>query len=97
MAPHVTAELWERRHPDLPPLHTHSWPVADPDLVAVDEVTMVVQVNGKVRERIEVPVSIGETEAVAAALAATKVVAELDGRDPRKVIARPPRLVNIVV
>jgi leucyl-tRNA synthetase len=97
MAPHITAELWEIRHPDRPPIHSQSWPVADPALVRVETVTMVVQVNGKVRDRIEVDAAISESDAVALALAASKVVAELAGRSPARVVARPPRLVNIVI
>ena len=58
MTPHLTAEAWERRHGDH--VHLRAWPVADPELAAEDSVTMVVQVNGKVRDRIEVPPSIGE-------------------------------------
>jgi len=56
-----------------------------------------VQVNGKVRERVDVPSDIDEDTAVAAALACEKVAAALAGAEPRKVIARPPKLVNIVV
>ena len=52
MAPHITAELWERRHGDGATVHAQSWPAADPELVEVGPVTMVVQVNGKVRERV---------------------------------------------
>ena len=58
---------------------------------------MVVQVNGKLRERIEVDAGIDEAAATAAALASPKVVEALAGRQPSKVIARPPRLVNVVV
>ncbi len=54
MSPHVTAELWEHRHPGEPSVHLQRWPSFDPDLVRQDTVTMVVQVNGKVRDRIEV-------------------------------------------
>jgi leucyl-tRNA synthetase len=97
MAPHVTAELWERRHPHAEALHAQPWPAADPAMVVQETVTLVVQVNGKVRDRIEVPASIREEDAVAAALAADRVVAALDGRQPLKVIARPPRLVNLVI
>jgi leucyl-tRNA synthetase len=93
MTPHLAAELWERRHGD--DVHLRSWPVADPDLVRSDSVTMVVQVNGKVRDRIEVAVGIGEDDAVKLALESPKVRAHLGG-EPRKVIARPPRLVNLV-
>jgi leucyl-tRNA synthetase len=97
MAPHVTAELWERRHGDGSQVHAQAWPVADPELVKVATVTMLVQVNGKVRDRLEVAAGISEPEATRLALAAPKVVEELAGRQPRRVIARPPRLVNVVV
>ena len=63
MAPHITAELWERRHGDGAPVHAQPWPIADPALVTVDTVTMVVQVNGKVRDRLEVDAGITEDEA----------------------------------
>jgi leucyl-tRNA synthetase len=95
MAPHVTAELWERRRGDH--VHVQPWPVADAALAARDTVTMVVQVNGKVRDRIEVDAEIGEDDAVATALASENVQAHLNGSEPKKVIARPPKLVNIVV
>jgi leucyl-tRNA synthetase len=78
-------------------VHAQAWPVADPALVQVDTVTMVVQVNGKVRDRVDVDASIGEGDAAALALASPKVVAALAGGQPKKVVARPPRLVNIVV
>ncbi len=93
MVPHITAELWERRHGTS--VHEQPWPTADPDKLTVDTVTMVVQVNGKVRDRIDVDASISEDEAIAVARASEKVAAHLDG-EPRKVIARPPKLVNIV-
>ncbi len=98
MTPHITAELWERRRgEDAVPLHAQAWPVADPDLVKVETVTMVVQVNGKVRDRIEVDASITDEDASAVALAVPKVAEALAGRQPNRVIARPPRLVNVVV
>ena len=78
-------------------MHDQAWPVADPALVKVETATMVVQVNGKVRERLEVDAGIDEEAATAAALAAPKVIEALAGRAPAKVIARPPRLVNVVV
>jgi leucyl-tRNA synthetase len=95
MTPHVTAEAWERRHGDH--IHLRPWPVADPELVAEESVTMVVQVNGKVRHRVDVAVDISEDEAVRVALASAPVVAALDGGEARRVVARPPRLVNVVV
>jgi len=97
MVPHITAELWERRHPDLKPVHEQPWPVADPELARVEKVTMVVQVNGKVRERVDVDASIDESAAVTAALQLPKVTDALAGRPPRRIVARPPRLVNVVV
>ena len=54
MAPHITAELWEKRYPERPSVHMMPWPIADPALVAASEVTMVVQVNGKVKARLQV-------------------------------------------
>ncbi len=97
MTPHVTAELWERRHGDAPPVHAQHWPAWDPELAAADTVTMVVQVNGKVRDRIEVDPGIGPEEAEATALASAKLADVLGGRAPRRVVTRPPRLVNVVV
>ena len=100
--PHVTAELWSLRHEpeaDGGPAHVHTtaWPVADPALLVEDSVTMVVQVNGKVRDRIEVAADASEEDCLAAANASEKVRAQLDGAEPRKVIVRPPKLVNFVV
>jgi leucyl-tRNA synthetase len=95
MTPHVAAEGWEIRHGDH--VHTRPWPEADPALVAEEKVTMVVQVNGKVRDRIEVAPCIDATEAEALALASPAVVGALDGGVPRRVVAKPPRLVNVVV
>jgi leucyl-tRNA synthetase len=94
MTPHVTAEAWERRHGDH--VHFHPWPVADPELAAEASVTMVVQVNGKVRDRIDVSPGISEDDAIGLALASPPVVDALGGAAPRRVIARPPKLVNIV-
>jgi len=94
MAPHITAELWERRRGGH--VHAEPWPQADPARLAVETVTMVLQVNGKVRDRIEVPASIDEVEAERLALASEAVAKHLDGGTPKKVIARPPKLVNVV-
>ncbi|MBW3668330.1 MAG: leucine--tRNA ligase [Actinobacteria bacterium] len=95
MAPHVTAELWERRHGTH--VHEQLWPEADPDLAALQTVTMIVQVNGKVRDRIDVDPGLGEEEATALALASPRVQELLGGGQPTKVVARPPKLVNLVV
>ncbi|MCY3787046.1 MAG: leucine--tRNA ligase [bacterium] len=94
MTPHITAELWERRcgrH-----IHTEPWPQADPAKLRAERVTLVVQVNGKVRDRLEVDAAIDESAAVQHALASERVQRHLHGAGPRRVIARPPKLVNLV-
>ena len=94
-APHVCSELWELRNGGH--VHEESWPEADPAKLLDDTVTMVVQVNGRVRDRIEVSADIDEAAAEAAALASERVVAHLGGAPPKKVVVRPPGLVNVVV
>jgi leucyl-tRNA synthetase len=96
MAPHISAELWERRHPGEH-VHAQRWPQADAALAAVERSTMVVQVNGKLRDRVEVDAGIGAAEMEQLALASTRVQQHLRGQAPRKVIVRPPSLVNVVV
>ncbi len=96
IAPHVTEELWHHLgHDDS--VHTQSWPQADAAAATEDVVTMVIQINGKVRDRLEVPADISEDDATAAAMATEKIQAWLESGEVRKVIARPPKLVNIVV
>jgi leucyl-tRNA synthetase len=97
LTPHLTAEIWELRHPGQPSVHLQSWPAFDPELIRQETVTMVVQVNGKLRDKLEVSPDITEVDAEAAALALPKVQESLAGRTPQRVIVRPPRLVNIVV
>jgi leucyl-tRNA synthetase len=96
MAPYLAAEQWSRLgHEDS--IHEATWPAYDAALAAQDEVTMVVQVNGKVRDTIAVPTDITEDEMVRRALASEKVRAYLDDDQPSKVITRPPKLVSLVV
>jgi leucyl-tRNA synthetase len=96
MTPHLTAELWARRH-DGEHVHEQRWPTADPSKLTLDTVTMVVQVNGKVRAKLEVPADIDPAEAERLALASERVQGHLGGAAPTKVIVRPPKLVNLVV
>jgi leucyl-tRNA synthetase len=96
MSPHVTAELWEQRHPGEPSVHLQRWPTFDPDLVRQETVTMVVQVNGKVRDRVDVDAGISEGDAEEVALASVKVIDALGGTAPKRVVVRPPHLVNVV-
>jgi leucyl-tRNA synthetase len=97
LTPHVTAEIWEQRHPGEPSVHLQRWPTFDPALLRDETVTMVVQVNGKLRDKVEVSPEITEADAVALTLALPKVSEALAGREPQRVVARPPRLVNVVV
>jgi len=96
MTPHVSAELYELRHGDGALVHAQSWPTFDPDLVAQETVTMVVQVDGKLKDKHDVAPTITEDQAVALALSSVKVQEALGGAEPRRVVARPPRLVNLV-
>jgi len=72
------------------------WPSVDPELVAAESVTCVVQIAGKVRERLDVAPDISDDELEKLALATEAAQAALDGAEPRRVIVRAPRLVNIV-
>jgi leucyl-tRNA synthetase len=94
-APHVTEELWEKLGHER--LWVHPWPVADPALLEEDTFELVVQVNGKVRDRLEVPVDLPEDELVARAKESPKVQAQLNGATIRQTIVVPRKLVNLVV
>jgi leucyl-tRNA synthetase len=96
-APHVAEELWAVLSGGEARLWETTWPEADPALLAVAEVEVVVQVNGKLRDRLQVAAGTGEDELLAAALASERVQAHLEGREIRKTIVVPDRLVNIVI
>jgi leucyl-tRNA synthetase len=93
----VTAEIWEQRHPTEKSVHLMKWPVADPELVVAQTVTMVVQVNGKVRARLEIDPNISESEAQELALADEEIKKILASSTIQRVVSRPPRLVNIIL
>jgi leucyl-tRNA synthetase len=96
VTPHLAEELWAKRK--LPySIHQQDWPAYDPEAAAEETITLVVQVNGKVRDRLQVPAGIGEADATQQALASEAVRRHLDGGSPRQVIYVPGRLVNIVV
>ncbi|MDA0769479.1 MAG: leucine--tRNA ligase [SAR202 cluster bacterium Casp-Chloro-G4] len=96
MAPHITDELWERMgHTES--IHKQPWPSWDEELAADDVITLVVQVNGRVRDKIEVSASISEEDATETALASPRLTPYLDGKQVRKVIYVPGKLVNVVV
>jgi leucyl-tRNA synthetase len=94
-APYTAEECWEMLGHEAS-VATAGWPSADPELLVQDLVTCVVQVSGKVRDRLEVPPGIGDDELRELALAAPGVSRALSGRDVRTVIVRAPKLVNVV-
>ncbi len=95
-APHITEELWERLGETGLLAHA-AWPVHD-EALCVDEIkTIVVQVNGRVRANLEVPLDIGEDELEAMALADQRIQNHIEGKNVARVIVVPGRLVNVVV
>ncbi len=96
IAPHITEELWHSAG-NTDSIHVQAWPDVDSAVAADPTVTLVVQVNGKVRDRIEVAPDIDEDAATAAAMASERIQTYLEQGEVQKVIARPPGLVNIVI
>ena len=100
-APHITEELWSRlaeaRGEAWSSIHTQAWPAVDEAAAAENEREVPVQVNGKLRDRVMVPVAISEADLERLVLARPKVVAALEGKPPLKVIHAGGKLVNIVV
>ena len=94
-APHLAEEAWATRG-ESGMIADAGWPSFDPALLIDDEVTIAVQVNGKLRDTLTVPRGLSRDEAEALAVALPKVQAQLGGNPPRKVIVVPDRLVNIV-
>ena len=95
MVPHVAEEAWATAGNDGL-IADAAWPEVDPALLVDDEVTIAVQVNGKLRDTLVFPKGAPKDEVEAAALASDKIVRLLEGKPPRKVIVVPDRLVNIV-
>jgi leucyl-tRNA synthetase len=93
--PHITEELWQRLGHER--LWSTPWPEADPLLLERDTFELVVQVNGRVRGRVEVPAGLAEDELVARARELPRVAAHLDGKELKNAIVVPGRLVNLVV
>ena len=96
VAPFTAEEMWERLG-HKPAIATAGWPVVDEKLLLADAVEAVIQINGKIKERIEVSPNISDSEIEKLALEHPAIVAEINGVTPKKVIARAPKLVNIVL
>ncbi len=96
VAPYTAEEMWERLG-HQPTVARVGWPVVDEALLVEDSVIAVVQIQGKVKARLEVSPDISEADLEAAAMADAGVVRAIDGRPVRKVVVRAPKLVNIVV
>ena len=94
-APYTAEDMWERLGHE-PSVANAGWPTVDPDLLVQDTVVAIVQVKGKVRDRLTVPADIGEDELRELALASEPVQRALDGRELRTVVVRAPKLVNLV-
>ena len=95
IAPHITEELWAQRGRPYS-IHQQPWPAWDAEIAKEDTITLVVQVNGKVRDKIEVEAGLPDDKLQEIALASEKIQQWLEGKEPRKVIVVKGRLVNVV-
>jgi leucyl-tRNA synthetase len=95
MAPHLAEECWDALGGDGLVANA-AWPEFDPALLIEDQVTLAVQINGKLRDTLTAPRGLDRAQAEALALSSEKVRRQLAGSTPRKVIVVPDRLVNIV-
>ncbi|MGH3496666.1 MAG: leucine--tRNA ligase [Nocardioidaceae bacterium] len=96
VAPYTAEEMWSLLG-HQPTVAVAGWPVADPALLVRDAVTCVVQIQGKVRARLDVPPDISDSDLESLAMADPQVVHAVDGRNVTRVIVRAPKLVNIVI
>jgi leucyl-tRNA synthetase len=96
IVPHLSEELWEMTGNDFS-VHQRNWPDYDEQLATDEKITLVVQVNGKVRDKIEAPITIHEDKAKELALSSSKIERQIEDKKVLKVIYVPGRLVNIVV
>jgi leucyl-tRNA synthetase len=96
MMPHIAEELWQQLGHDVMLTDT-PWPVADESLLVEDSSTVAVQVNGKLRDTIELPKGCKGKEAEDAALALPRIAEAISGKDIRKIIVVPDRIINVVI
>jgi leucyl-tRNA synthetase len=95
-APHHAEEMWAAMGEEYS-VHEQAWPGYDEALIQAEEITLIVQVNGKLRDRIEAPADISEEAARELALSSARVRPHLEGKELRKSVYVPGRLVNLVV
>jgi leucyl-tRNA synthetase len=96
IAPHITEELWERKG-NVTSIHLEPWPEWNAELVKEETVTLIVQINGKVRDKIEIIAGMDDELLKETAMSSTKIQNWLDGNPPRKIIVVQGKLVNIVI
>ena len=95
LAPHLAEEVWSYAG-GIGSVVDAAWPKWDPEKLVESEVRYPVQFNGKVRFQLEVPAELGPKEVEAVVLADPRTSKQLDGREPRKIIVVPGRIINIV-
>jgi leucyl-tRNA synthetase len=100
-APHIASELWERLNAKFSDARggttEQRWPTYDEQLLVEDETEVVIQINGKVRDRMKMPILATQEELKSAALSNPKIQDRIAGKTVRNVIVVPKKLVNIVV
>ncbi|RJP78815.1 MAG: leucine--tRNA ligase [Candidatus Zixiibacteriota bacterium] len=99
-APHLGEELWHTMHPESAEtvsVFDQPWPQHDPAALVREVITLVVQINGKVRDKLEVPVGVDQDQAVALAQSSGRLTAWLEGKQIRKAVFVPGKLLNLVV
>jgi leucyl-tRNA synthetase len=96
LAPFLAEELWRRTLGHSDSVHVAAWPGFDPELVRTERVTCVIQVDGKLRDRFEVPTDAGKDQLRDLALDSPKVRAAMGDRPIARIVVVPPKLVNVV-
>lgn len=96
VTPHITEELWERLGKSYS-IHRAPWPDFDEQLAKEDQITLVIQVNGKVRDRVPAPADVSEDQAKEIALTSESVARHLGDKEPKEIIFVPGKLINIVI
>ncbi len=94
--PHITEELWQSVG-HTTSVHREKWPVYDSKALIVDEVTIVVQINGKMRDKLQIAVNASQKEVEEAVLAQNKIAEQVNGKTIKKIVVIPNKLVNIVI